>query len=149
MPTLSTNRTARFNYEILETIEAGIVLSGDEVKSVRAGGMRLTESFVTFRGERAVLTNAHISRYAKSNPIVGYDPEHTRELLLHKSQILHLLGKKTRDGLTIVPLSAYTSRGRIKIEIGLARGKKTIDKRESIKRRESDREIARAMKARR
>lgn len=146
MPKLAQNKKARFDYEILEKYEAGIVLSGNEVKAAKAGQIKLTESFVTFQGETPFLTNAHISRYTKSNPNVAYDPTHSRKLLLHKKEIAHLIGKKSREGLTIVPLSAYTAHNMIKIEIALARGKKKVDKRQTIKKRDTDREIRRAMK---
>lgn len=146
MPTLAINKQAKFEYEILDTVEAGIVLSGDEVKSAKNGGIKLTDAFVTFKGESAYLTNAHIARYSKSNPKLAYDPTRSRQLLLHKKEINHLIGKKSQDGLTIVPLSAYTSKDLIKIELALVRGKKQHDKRETIRTREIERDIRRTLK---
>ncbi len=146
MPVLAKNKKAFFDYEILEKYEAGIVLSGAEVKAAKSGQIKLTESFVAFQGETPFLTNAHISRYKKSNPNEPYDPTRSRQLLLHKKEIAHLIGKKSKEGLTIVPLSAYTARNMIKIELGLGRGKKKHDKRDKIKKRDTDRDIARVMK---
>ncbi len=146
MPTLAKNKRARFDYEILETLEAGIVLTGAEVKSVKAGHLKLTEAYITFRGEVPYVTNLHISRYKKSDPKVAYDPTRARRILLGKRQIASLIGKKSRDGLTIVPLSAYTKGNLVKIEVGVGRGKKKHDKRASIKKRETDREVRRAIK---
>lgn len=146
MPTLATNKQARFDYEILERIEAGIVLSGHETKAAREGGMRLADAFVTFRDDEAFLTNAHISRYSKAGSTIPHDPARSRKLLLHRKQIANLIGKKSREGLTIVPLSAYTTGGLIKVELALARGKKKFDKRETIRKRELEREVARHTK---
>lgn len=146
MPTLATNKQAKFEYEILERVEAGIVLTGAEVKSVKNGGLKLTDAFVTFKGENAYLTNAHIARYNKTNSALPYDPTHSRRLLLHKKEINQLIGKKSQEGLTIVPLSAYTSKDLIKIELALVRGKKQHDKRETIRTREVERDIRRALK---
>lgn len=146
MPTLAVNKRARFDYNILEKFEAGLVLSGAEVKSVRQGSASLKGSFVTFRGDEAYLTNATIPRYKFSNPDIPYDPSHSRKLLLKKKEIAYLTGKKTEEGLTIVPLSLYTSGRTIKVGLGVGRGKKRHDKRETIKRRDVNRELRRKLK---
>ena len=146
MPVYSTNKKVRFDYEILETLEAGLVLTGNEVKSIRDGGARLAGAFVTFHGSQALLTNAHIPKYKHAGNVMEYDPTHSRVLLLSKKQIDYLRGKTQERGLTIVPLSIYTSGRRIKIEIAVAKGKKTYDKRESIKKRETEREMKRSLK---
>ena len=139
------NRKARFNYEILDTFEAGIVLTGAEIKSVRDGGVSIAESFVRPDSSEMVILQMHIKPYAY-NTVPGYEPERKRKLLLHKSEISKLKGSVERKGLTIVPLKVYLKRGYAKVLIGLAKGKASPDKRESIKRREGNREAARAMK---
>lgn len=146
MPTLAVNKRARFDYDILEKFEAGLVLSGAEVKSVRQGSASLKGAFVTFRGDEAFLTNATIPRYKFSSPEIPYDSSASRKLLLKKKEIAYLTGKKTEDGLTIVPLSLYTSGRTIKVELGIGRGKKRHDKRETIKRRDTNRDIRRKLK---
>ncbi len=140
------NKRAHFDYEILETYEAGIELAGTEVKSIKTGHMNLTGSFAVIRGKEAYLLNATISPYQAKNVPADYDPLRTRKLLLHKSEIKELIGKSTQKGLTIVPLKVYTKRARIKVLLGLARHKKQGDKRETIKRREVLREIEREIK---
>lgn len=147
MVTYSVNKRARFDYEILETLEAGLVLSGPEVKSIRLKRARLTGGFITFHNGRAYATNLHIPAYRySSDQRTGYDPEKSREVLLKKKECLYLQGKTQEQGLTIIPLSLYASRSRIKLEIAVARGKKKYDKRESIRERESRRETMRKMK---
>ncbi|MBW2362910.1 MAG: SsrA-binding protein SmpB [Deltaproteobacteria bacterium] len=145
---IASNRRARFEYEILDTWEAGMVLLGPEVKSLRAGNANLSDGYaVTKRGELWLL-NAHISPYkeaGRDNP----DPRRERKLLLHRREIEKLSSQLSERGLTLVPLSLYFKNGRAKVELGLARGKKRYDKRETIKRREQDREIARATRSRR
>ncbi len=143
MATLSENRKARFDYEILETFEAGISLTGPEVKSVRKGGAQLTGSFVIMKPKGAELLNSHIPPYQPNNTPPGYKPDRSRQLLLNKKEISYLLGKAKEGGLTMVPLSIYDKGRRLKLAIGLARHKKARDKRETIKRRETDREIRR------
>lgn len=145
MPTYAVNKKARFEYEILETFEAGLVLTGAEVKSVRDGNIRLSGSYVTFHHNSASLLNGHISPYKHAQQ-QDYDPTHSRQLLLKAKEINYLRGKLSEKGLTIVPLSVYTKRNKIKIEIGLGKGKKTFDKRETIKKRDADREIKQKMK---
>lgn len=144
MATYAENKKARFDYEILETYEAGLVLSGQEVKSVKQGGVNLKGSFVTFHGKSARLTNAHIGKYGPAGPLPEYDPTQSRTLLLKRKEINYLRGKSLEAGLTIVPLSVYSKNRLIKVEIGLAKGKKSYDKRQSIKKRDIEREIRRA-----
>jgi SsrA-binding protein len=146
MPNLATNKKARFDYEILEKFEAGIILAGNEVKSVRTGLARLNGTFVTFHGNEAFLTNSHIPQFAKAMPDPGYNPEKSRKLLLKSKEINYLRGKTQERGLTVVPLSLYTKGRRIKLEIALVRGKKEFDKRETIKKRDSEREMRRMIK---
>lgn len=146
MPSFATNKRARFDYEILETYQAGLVLTGGEVKAIRSGNVKLTGSFVTFRGDEAKVTNMHIGKYRYAGDAKPYDPTRSRTLLLKKKEIAYLRGKMTEDGLTIVPLSVYTKGSQIKMDIGVGRGKKKYDKRETIKRRDIDREMARKLR---
>lgn len=143
MPTYATNKIARFDYEILEELEAGLVLSGQETKSVRGGGANMKGSFVQFHNGTALLTNMHISKYPYAGTVTDYDPTRSRQLLLHGKEIDYLQGKKQENGLTIVPLSLY-SRGRlIKVKLGVARGKKRHDKKQTLKERDIQRDAAR------
>ena len=142
-----TNRKARYLYEIEEIYEAGIALTGSEVKSLRAGKATLGDAYGMVRDNEAFLFNAHISPYSHADTRT-YDPNRTRRLLLHKEEIRRLLGKTRERGLTLVPLKIYFKNGRAKVELGLGRGKKLYDKREVIKRREADREMARVKKGR-
>ncbi len=141
----AVNKKARFDYEILETIEAGLVLTGPEVKSVRNKKMKLTGGFVSIHKDEAYLTNAHISKYTYST-IKDYDPERSRKLLLSKKEISYLRGKSQEKGLTIIPLSVYTKGRHIKIGIGIGRGKKQHDKRRILKDRDQKKEMQRAIK---
>ena len=145
MKILAQNRRARFDYDILETFEAGIILSGQEVKSVKQGHISLKSAYITTKEGEAYLINAHISPYKMAGELPEYNPKRTRKLLLHKKEINSLIGKKSQ-GLTIIPLRVYTKHGRVKLEIALARGKKKYDKREATKKREAERKIRRAMK---
>ncbi len=146
MSTFADNRKAMHDYEILEKMEAGLVLSGPETKSVKNGHLSLKGAFITFHHDDAWLTNAHISAYKAAGPQPEYDPTHSRRLLLHKREIDYLRGKTQEKGLTIVPISVY-NRGRfIKVEIAVARGKHQYDKRETIKKREVEREMKRLIK---
>src|ERR1051325_2975739 len=122
MPQLALNKRARFDYEILEKFEAGVMLLGSEVKSVRAGRMSLLGSYVTINRGAAWLLGAHIPRYPQAGPQPGYDPDRTRKLLLHGREIKRLGGKLDQKGLTLVPISVYTKGPKIKLEFGLARG---------------------------
>src|SRR3989344_1290610 len=142
------NRKARFNYEILEKYEAGIELLGTEVKSVRGGRISLEGSFVIARGGEAYLINSNIPPYQVKNAPKDYDPLRHRKLLLSKKEIAELAGSEKNKSLTIVPISVYNKGRKIKVEIALVKGKKKYDKRESIKKRETDREIRREIKER-
>lgn len=145
MATLASNKKARFDYDILEVLEAGLVLTGGEVKAVRQGSAKLDGSFVIVRGTQASVVNMHIGpyRYARRE---NYVPDATRKLLLKAKEISYLRGKSEENGLTIVPLSLYTKGARIKMEIGIAKGKKNYDKRRSIKEKEHKRTLQRAVK---
>ncbi len=145
---VASNRKAFHNYSIEEKIEAGLILKGTEVKSLREGRVNLREAYATVAQGKAVLHNCHIGEYSHGN-IMNHEPLRTRSLLLHKKQIQKLTGQVQQKGLTIVPLRIYFNlRGTAKIELGLARGKKHYDRRESVKKREAGREMERAMKAR-
>jgi len=144
---VATNRKARHDYFIEETIEAGMALRGTEVKSLRSGLANLTDSYVLVRNEEAFLFNANISPYPHGN-IMNHEPLRTRKLLLHKEEIRKLLGKMAQKGYTLIPLKIYFSRGRAKVLIGLAKGKKAPDKRDTIREKESKRELERAVKER-
>lgn len=146
MPILAKNRRAHHDYEILETLEAGIVLEGQEVKSVKAGRMNLSGAYITLRGELPLLVGAYIAPYEKAGRLADYDPTRTRRLLLKKKEIKALEGKLSTKGLTAIPLSVYTRKSRIKLEIAVARGKKRVDRREDIKKRMVRREIERAIR---
>ena len=146
MKKLAENRQAKFDYKILETIEAGIVLKGFETKAAKAGKMNLTGSYARIKGNEVWLINATIQPYQPMNTPKDYDPERTRRLLLTKKEIKHLTGKTKESGLTLVPLRAYIKGRLVKLELGLAKHKKTYDKREVIKKRETDRDIRRALK---
>src|SRR5512139_3876388 len=140
------NRRARHEYYIEETFEAGLVLSGSEVKSLRAGKAQLKDSYGRIERGEVWLFNAHISPYAAAAQF-GHEPTRSRKLLLHRRQIAYLIGKVKERGLTLVPLRLYFKDGRAKVELALARGKKLYDKRASIKEREVRREMDRATKA--
>lgn len=142
----TTNKRAYFDYEILETFEAGLVLLGHEVKSIRVGKVSLAGSYVIVKNDEALLLNADISPYQPGNIPSGYDQHHTRKLLLKKAEIKELVGKTHKTGLTIVPLKLYNKKRTIKLLIGLAKHKKKHDKRESIKKRDVEREIGRTLK---
>jgi len=141
-----TNKKARYNYQILDRYEAGIALAGAEVKSVLAGHIRLEEAFVRIIKGEAYLLNAHIPIYQAARP-QDYNPTRTRKLLLHKNQLISLGTKISQKGLTLVPLACYNKHRKIKLEIGLARGKKQYEKRTQIKKRELQQEIARQLKS--
>lgn len=145
MSSFTENRKAKFNYETLETFDAGIVLTGQEVKSVRNGGANLDGSYITIEKGEIWLKHAKIRPYAKAGPLPGYQPDHERKLLLRKQELLRLFGKIQQKGLTLIPFSLYPLRRQIKVRFGLCRGKSTHDKRETIKRRDIDREIRSAL----
>lgn len=140
---VATNRKARFNYEILDTYEAGIALLGSEVKSLRAAQVQLKDSFASIRDGEVWLENAHISPYSFAD-MGGHDPERPRKLLLHRREIDRLFGRIREEGLTLVPLQIYFADGKAKVEIGLAKGKRAHDKRRAIVDRQQKREMARA-----
>jgi SsrA-binding protein len=147
MSILAINKRANYDYEILEKYEAGLVLLGYEVKSIKTGHINLKGSFVTIKNVKGkkfpqvYLINAHIPLYKYAGTVKDYDPYRSRKLLLHKNEIKHLIGKKQERGLTLVPLKIYTKHSFVKLEFGLGRGKKKFDKREAIKKRELDRRI--------
>ncbi|MBS1005267.1 SsrA-binding protein SmpB [Levilactobacillus brevis] len=142
---LAQNRKARHDYTVLETVEAGIALTGTEIKSVRDRRVNLQDGFAQIRNNEAWLMNVHISEYVQGNRF-NHDPLRNRKLLLHKKEIRRL-GQATMDkGVTLVPLRMYLKHGFAKVLIGVAQGKREFDKRETIKRREQDRQIARVMK---
>lgn len=147
MKIVCQNRKAYHNYHIEETIEAGISLLGTEVKSLREGRANLRDSYVLIKNGEAFLINCHISPYSHGN-IMNHDPLRTRKLLLHKKQINSLAGKTVIKGYTLVPLKFYFTDSFAKIEIGLAKGKRLFEKRETIKEREAKREIEKRMKNR-
>jgi len=141
------NRKARFNFFIDETYEAGLVLIGTEVKSLRDGKANLVDSYAQIRNGEAFLLNAHISPYDAASRF-NHEPTRARKLLLHAREIERLTGKTKERGLTLIPLKIYFKKGRAKVEIGLARGKKLYDKRETIKRKVAQREVERSLKVR-
>ena len=144
---LVTNRKAFFNYEILDRLEAGISLRGTEVKAIRDGGLSFRDAYVEFRDGEMFLVGCRIGPYSHGN-ILNHAEERDRKLLLHKREILKMGGKTTAKGFTIVPLKAYLKNGRIKLEIGLVRGKKSHDKRETIKRKDIERDTRQALRER-
>jgi SsrA-binding protein len=141
------NRQARHNYFIEEVYEAGLVLLGSEVKSLRDGKANLKDSYARIQKGEAFLVNAHISPYPGANRF-NHEPTRARKLLLHEREIERLTGKTKEKGLTLIPLRLYFKSGRAKVELGLARGKKLYDKRETLKRKMADREVERSLKAR-
>ncbi len=142
----AVNKKATFDYEILEKIEAGLVLSGPEVKSVRNGQVSLKGGFIVFHGDQVHLINTHIPKYKFSGNLKNYNPERSRELLLKEREINYLRGKSQEKGLTIIPLSLYNKGRHIKLEIAVVRGKKKYDKRATIKKRELNRESSKFIK---
>jgi SsrA-binding protein len=143
---IADNRQARFLYEILERYEAGVELKGTEVKSIRAGKINLKDGYGLIRNGEAWLLNVHISPYEASGQYFNHEAKRNRKLLLHRREISKLIGKVEQQGLTLVPLKMYFKNSRVKVELGLAKGKKIHDKRETIKKRQDQREISRAMK---
>ena len=146
MPDVARNRRATFDYEILETYEAGIQLIGSEVKSVKAGHANLSGAFVVIRRTEAWLLGATIPPYQPKNTPPGYDPTRSRKLLLHGAELRELIGKAAARGLTLIPLRLYTKGPTIKLAFGLARRKRKYDKRERIRKNEDKRKIERALK---
>ncbi len=146
MKTFALNKRAKYDYEILETFEAGLVLKGYEVKSIKTGHISLKGAYVIIKNNEAYLINSSVPPYQPKNISEDYDPNRTRKLLLHKKEIKSLLGKSKERGLTLVPIKMYTKKGKIKLELGIGKGRKKIDKREVIKKRETKREIERKLK---
>lgn len=145
LTTVSTNKKARHDYFVLESFEAGIELYGTEVKSVRQGKINLKDAWCSIDGGEIFVNGMHISPYDHGN-IFNRDPMRKRRLLMHKREIEKLFGQTKQQGLTLIPLSAYFNRGRLKIQVGLCKGKKNYDKRETIARKDADREARRAFK---
>ena len=144
---IAVNRKARHDYFVLETFETGIELAGTEVKSIRAGGVNLKDSWCTIDDGELFVKGMHISPYDKGN-VFNRDPFRVRKLLMHKREIMRLLGKVKQEGLTLMPLSLYFKKNHVKLEMGLCKGKQLHDKREDMARRDAAREIQRAMKIR-
>jgi SsrA-binding protein len=144
---VATNRRARHNYDIVDVFEAGIVLRGSEVKSLRAGQVQLKDAYATIRNGELWLENAHIAPYNFASG-GGHDPERPRKLLLHRREIDRLIGKVNEQGLTLIPLQVYFTSGKAKIELALAKGRRTYDKRRKLAEREQRREMDRATRHR-
>jgi len=144
---VATNRKAKFEYFLIETFEAGISLQGSEIKSIRAGQISLKEAYVQTDGEEAWLMSAHIAPYEQANRF-NHDPVRPRRLLLHKREIRQLWDDVRQKGMTIIPIRVYLKNGRAKVEIALAKGKKSYDKREAIAKRDRARDSAREMRVR-
>ncbi len=145
MKIFSENRKANFDYLILEKFEAGMFLTGREVKSIREGKINLLGSYVVLRGQEAFLINANISPYQPENALGDYDSKKERKLLLNKKEIKYLTGKIKEKGLTLVPLKVYTNKTKIKLGFGVAKGKKKQDKRESLKKKDIERDLSRKL----
>ena len=143
MKIITENKKALFNYAILEKFEAGIVLIGQEVKSIKLGRINLAGAYVVLREEEVFLVGANVPPYQPKNAPKHYNPKRARKLLLTKKEIKYLIGKSRQKGLTMIPLMIYTRKGKIKLEFGLGKGKRKFDKREAIKKREVEREIKR------
>jgi SsrA-binding protein len=141
---IAQNRKARHDYAIVDTFEAGVVLTGTEVKSLRLGRASLVDGFATIDEGEIFLRNVHIPEYTEAS-WTNHEPRRTRKLLLHKAEILRLIGKTKESGLTLVPLALYFSDGKVKVELALAKGKKSYDKRQDEAKRTADRDIRKAL----
>ena len=148
MKILAENKRSRYDYELLASYEAGLVLYGHEVKAIKTGHISLTGSYVVAKGNEFYLINALIPPYQPANTPKDYDPQRSRKLLLKKSEISSLIGKSKARGLTLIPLKLYTKKSKIKLEFAIAKGKHKIDKREKIKKRDIEREIGRRLRGR-
>lgn len=146
MPTLAVNRKAGFDYERLESFEAGLVLTGQEVKSIRAGGAKIDTGHIIVNKGELWLIGANVAPYKRASNLEDYDPARTRKLILHQKEIRQLIGKLSEKGLTAVPVSLYTRGNRIKLELWLARGKKTFEKKQKIKERDINRDVQRILR---
>src|SRR4051812_6681362 len=144
---IAENPKARYDYAIIETLEAGLVLTGTEVKSLRAGKVAIKESYVRMDGDEAFVIGMNIATYEQGN-VFNHEPTRTRKLLLHRQQIRRLIGSVEREGLTLVPLDLHFKEGRVKVTLALVKGKKQHDKREDLKRKDDEREMARVARAR-
>lgn len=147
LKTIADNRKARHDYFVLESYEAGIELTGTEVKSIREGGLNLKDSWISIDDGEAYIKQMHISPYEKGN-IFNKDPLRTRKLLMHKREIMKLLGQVKQDGLTLIPISVYFKGSRVKVQVGLCKGKKLHDKRDTMAQRDAKRTIDRELKMR-
>lgn len=143
---ISDNRQARYLYEILSTYEAGIQLTGTEIKSIRMGRINLRDGYALIRNNEAWLINVHISPYESGGKYFNHEPRRSRKLLLHRKEINKLIGQIEQKGLTLVPLKMYFKGSLVKVTLGVGKGKKLHDKRETVKRRDDQREMARALK---
>ena len=141
---IAQNRKARYNYSIVDVFEAGVVLTGTEVKSLRLGRASLVDGFATIDDGEVFLRNVHIPEYDQGS-WTNHEPRRVRKLLLHRAEINRLIGKTQESGLTLVPLSLYFSDGKVKVEIALAAGKKSYDKRQDLAKRDADREVRKAL----
>jgi SsrA-binding protein len=141
---IAQNRKARHDYAVLDVFEAGVMLTGTEVKSLRLGRASLVDGFATIDGGEVFLRNVHIPEYEQGS-WTNHEPRRVRKLLLHRAEIERLIGKTKESGLTLVPLSLYFSEGKVKVELALARGKRSYDKRQDLARRDADREVRRAL----
>ena len=143
---VATNRRARHEFDLLDTWEAGLVLRGSEVKSLRESKVQIAESFVRSEGKELWLVGLHVAPYsATGSPASGHDPDRPKKLLLHRTEISRIVGRMDREGLTVVPLQLYFSKGRAKVEIALARGRRLRDQRQELAKREAEREAERAI----
>lgn len=148
MKLIAKNKRAYFDYEVAEKFEAGMVLTGQEVKSIKLGRINLAGSYVILRGGEVYLINANVSPYQPQNTPKEYNSTRPRKLLLNKSEIKYLIGKSKQKSLTLIPLTVYIKGEKIKLEFALARGRKKADKKELIKKKETEKEISRELKAR-
>jgi SsrA-binding protein len=142
---VASNRRARHDYDVLDTFECGIVLTGSEVKSIRDGKIQLKDSYARVQDGEMWLHGVHVAPYAYAHGDNAHDPDRSRKLLLHRSEIDELTARTQQDSLTLVPLSVYFKEGRAKVELALAKGRRSYDKRQAIAKRDADREAARAM----
>lgn len=148
MKVLSENKKASFEYSFLENFEAGLVLFGQEVKAIKTGHINLSGSYVVIRGGETFLIGIKVSPYQPNNAGAGYDQERPRKLLLSKKEIGYLIGKTKQKGFSLIPLKLYEKNGRVKLEFGLAKGRRKYDKKEKIKKRDTDREVNRELSGR-
>jgi SsrA-binding protein len=144
---IATNKKARFDFEILSTVEAGLVLTGTEIKSVRAGRVRLQEGYAKVTGGEAFLVDTYIAPFENAGPF-NHDPVRQRKLLLHKGEIQRLYGKTKEKGLSLLPLRLYLKNGKAKVELGLGRGKRKYEKRDALRKEDARKEIQRSLKPR-